>query len=132
MSIHRNFSSVAMAVSMLVLTACYGTDDQLIPSGEGVLPIDQAVTVCKDAGADCITFDASGDGYVNKVDPGAARQQDALRLRFSGLGQIDGRQIYVLEMTSQQPDDPGTLLGLARRVPASENNITNLEIAVLE
>lgn len=124
--------AAAMAMPLLVLSACFGTEEELIPVGEAVLPIDQAVTLCKLDGSQCTEFIAVGDAYINTVDEDATSEQEALRLRFSGLGQIEGHQIYIIEMSSQREDDSGTLIGVARKVSAGAEMMGSMETAVLE
>lgn len=132
MSRTRTIKAAVMALPLLVLSACFGTEGELIPAGEAVLPIDQAMTLCEQDGSQCTDFIASGDAYINVVGGDAASQQDAVRLRFSGLGQIDGRQIYIIEMSSQKEDDPGTLIGVARKIHVNAEAVGDMETAVLE
>jgi hypothetical protein len=109
-----------------LLTACYVSDDALIPAGEAVLPMDHGLTLCPDQPDNCVSMHVDGDGYVTAPD---ADPDETGAARFYPLTQVDGRQIFLLE--AHDTEDAAFTYLVARRASADAAGSADMELALV-
>lgn len=109
-----------------LLTACFVSDDPLIPDGAAVLPVDHVLTLCPDRPDKCISMQVEGDRYVTAPD---ADPDDRGAARFAPLMQVEGRQIYLLE-AHDTDEDRFTYL-VARRTSLDANSTADMDLALV-
>lgn len=109
-----------------LLTACYVSDEALIPDGAAVLPMDHGLTLCPDRPDNCVSMHVEGDRYVTAPD---ADPDESGAARFYPLTQVDGRQIFLLEAHDTE-DDAFTYL-VARRTSLDSNSKADMDLALV-
>lgn len=119
------FTLPTLVAAIGLLSACFVSDEPLIPEGEAVLPMDESMTLCVNRPDDCFTMIANGDTYVTAD---SANRDETGEARFYPLTQADGRQIYLLEAHDFE-DDTYTYL-IARRRSQDASGEADLDLAL--
>ncbi len=120
----KHVRAIMAMAGALVLPACFGAERSLVAPGEGILPVDHAITLCPEGEDSCFTMQARGDGYVTPPD---MRPGDRGTARFAALMAVDGVQVYILEM---RPDGEREVLHLlARRAAGTSRAPATLDVA---
>ena len=126
MSIASHLRLPVMLGAAGLLTACYVSDEALIPAGTAVLPVDHVLTLCPDGPDKCFSMQVEGDRYVTAPD---ADPDETGAARFVPLTQVDGRQIYLLEAHDTGDDNFSYLV--ARRTSLDANRAADMDIALV-
>ena len=111
----------------LVLAACFVSETPVIPAGDGMLPVDGAISLCVDPKEPCMSFDVDGDGYVSR-DRG--EEGDVARVRFAPLMVVAQRQVFILEAFDES--EPGYLYILARRAGPAAPRGNAFDLAAID
>lgn len=116
----------AAGLGLLLLAGCFVSDGPLIPPEQAVLPIDGRITLCPEE-EPCFEMLAAGDGYAT---PAEAAEEDQAFARFAPLAQIDGRQVFVMEVHTQ--DSPEPIYAVARRVADPQPGDASIDYVLVD
>ena len=103
------------------LSACFASEDPLIPQGSGVLPIDGGAWI---GNSDYSYAEVSADGYFFKDEP----MQDE-PARFLQLLIENGVQYFLVEFPT---GEGGYFHGVARRTTLSDKGVSAIQIAMVK